>query len=1295
MIGVARTRLRHSRGRALTWASIVATMLVVMPGTTIGKTLNQVSFVLGPISTPKVTRAYTVNNDSISRYLFYRLGGGASFEYFDTEISQTRKAAFFVDPVWSRIIYAVEGDPIRETTYFSSGTDLFSHPEHLDLAPNGNVFVADTGNNRVVVYNYAAYTGPNVPPRKLYPMIQINGETAFSSPTKVHWEDNGTPNVSTDDILWVLDSESARLAAYHILYNGSTYYASPYIFLGMGTLGAGNHPSRPVAFTKMRSFSAPNQGASYCTEKLCVYDAANNRFVIYTVARDGGFISGAMIPFLVSWQAVPNPVPGTSYSDLVSDAWGNLLAVDRIGSRIIKFDSNLVPIESYGSPGTGPLGSEQMTDPVSLSFHRINGVGQATEYSGKGMLCELWGEQSGIQAVSLGVVAKDLSVVKAAGSDSMLISATTTDHSYVWVNIVDPGANNSTLRTLGGYVRAPGRVTVAWDGRRGDGSLAAPCKTYVARFQAIGLYSQPESSLVTASFYYKPARLNQVRVQSNVPGSRFSFDGRDTTVAGTFAVYPCSLCTVHSPHAPATQTISGVHYCFDRWSNGGYRAYHDIQVRGDSTVTLYLTSGPGPTWVGADSTLYDDAYDCKSPYRFLGSATLTTSSPTDTFRTWGNVKFRFPKVVGTVLNVNRPLIAKGASFETSDSTSNSTVHLWEGIRLGTNASIFLDSCFVRNGEYGITNCSSCTGVANATVTRSSFTANRQIDVALGFDPQRSPTAQFLGNQFFTAKGLNIAVAGSGAALIGSATVINNYFYTSVGGNPELAIQGGWQGEVSGNVFTVGVQNAQGIHLYQSGGASPGVSIRYNQFNILNSGGRVALYAPPTTSVVTQIDALNNNWSYYTSGQIASLITDHTDQSSLATVAYQPWTPSGGGGGGGGGGCPFVLMNGEDGLRVENSILGRSVYDGAPVSDAYPLGGTVPKSEGRIRLRIAEMGSETDEIDALAVGVVDVPDGQKLATDSSGNPVLIATPGTPLRAEKWTGRQSPAQSSVAPGEAFRGEAGDSVEFVLQPGDVAVLQSQGRIGVQLIPKPPLPAGRLGGEPAGITVRISPDTEGDRWFTLPPVIPREFWSTEVLPATGPNGEIARRIRVIWHSQHTLGWIGPVHATPVEPRILPCLGARNSGGRSVLEEVQSRDGQNLTLAPGEYVDLEFDARDAQPTAQYVLLAHGRYYASTLGESAPPVPRVYSLGQNRPNPFNPETAIEFGLPVASHVSLRVYDVAGRLVQTIVQQDLPAGFHVAKWDGRGGHGVPVASGVYFYELRAGSFADRRRMILLR
>lgn len=145
----------------------------------------------------------------------------------------------------------------------------------------------------------------------------------------------------------------------------------------------------------------------------------------------------------------------------------------------------------------------------------------------------------------------------------------------------------------------------------------------------------------------------------------------------------------------------------------------------------------------------------------------------------------------------------------------------------------------------------------------------------------------------------------------------------------------------------------------------------------------------------------------------------------------------------------------------------------------------------------------------------------------------------------------------------------------------------------------------------------------------------------------------------------------------------------------MQSRDGQNLTLAPGEYVDLEFDARDAQPTAQYVLLAHGRYYASTLGESAPPVPRVYSLGQNRPNPFNPETAIEFGLPVASHVSLRVYDVAGRLVQTIVQQDLPAGFHVAKWDGRGGHGVPVASGVYFYELRAGSFADRRRMILLR
>ncbi|MDH4038139.1 MAG: T9SS type A sorting domain-containing protein [Candidatus Krumholzibacteria bacterium] len=88
-------------------------------------------------------------------------------------------------------------------------------------------------------------------------------------------------------------------------------------------------------------------------------------------------------------------------------------------------------------------------------------------------------------------------------------------------------------------------------------------------------------------------------------------------------------------------------------------------------------------------------------------------------------------------------------------------------------------------------------------------------------------------------------------------------------------------------------------------------------------------------------------------------------------------------------------------------------------------------------------------------------------------------------------------------------------------------------------------------------------------------------------------------------------------------------------------------------------------------------------------------LGQNQPNPFNPSTSIRFAVPVASRVSLRVYDVAGRLVRTLADQDYAAGEHGVTWDGRDGRGEAVSAGVYFYRLAALDETRTRKMILLK
>ena len=89
-------------------------------------------------------------------------------------------------------------------------------------------------------------------------------------------------------------------------------------------------------------------------------------------------------------------------------------------------------------------------------------------------------------------------------------------------------------------------------------------------------------------------------------------------------------------------------------------------------------------------------------------------------------------------------------------------------------------------------------------------------------------------------------------------------------------------------------------------------------------------------------------------------------------------------------------------------------------------------------------------------------------------------------------------------------------------------------------------------------------------------------------------------------------------------------------------------------------------------------------------VPNQFVLHQNYPNPFNPTTTIEFTLPQGEFVTLTVYDLLGREVETLVARRLGAGTHRVTWDARG-----LTSGLYVYELRAGAFTARKKLMLLK
>ena len=89
-------------------------------------------------------------------------------------------------------------------------------------------------------------------------------------------------------------------------------------------------------------------------------------------------------------------------------------------------------------------------------------------------------------------------------------------------------------------------------------------------------------------------------------------------------------------------------------------------------------------------------------------------------------------------------------------------------------------------------------------------------------------------------------------------------------------------------------------------------------------------------------------------------------------------------------------------------------------------------------------------------------------------------------------------------------------------------------------------------------------------------------------------------------------------------------------------------------------------------------------------LPSEFLLSQNFPNPFNPSTKIKYSIPQSSNVVIKVFDVLGNEIETLVNEEKSAGTYEINW-----YAEQLPSGVYFYQLKAGSFVEIKKMVLLR
>jgi len=161
----------------------------------------------------------------------------------------------------------------------------------------------------------------------------------------------------------------------------------------------------------------------------------------------------------------------------------------------------------------------------------------------------------------------------------------------------------------------------------------------------------------------------------------------------------------------------------------------------------------------------------------------------------------------------------------------------------------------------------------------------------------------------------------------------------------------------------------------------------------------------------------------------------------------------------------------------------------------------------------------------------------------------------------------------------------------------------------------------------------------------------------------------------------------------------ATHSSAEDVASLLATADGLYASLGPGETIELVYTAPPPAPGLErdFVLTTEGYYETGErLAPDANGVGPVNAPVGSFPNPSNPATSIVFSVAdPGGRVSIRVFDLSGRMVRTLMNRPMAPGAYTLRWDGTNDQGAEVASGVYFCRMEAPGFTDERKLTLLK
>jgi len=370
------------------------------------------------------------------------------------------------DPAWDRLVYGEIDRGVSAFDGAQSGAGALDGPRGLAVDADGRIFVADSGNHRVLVLS----TRSEFDRLEMSVDFVIDG---LANPHDVAVSDRGTPLDTSDDVLYVANTGANQVVSYAL----SRDHAS--INNAIGTLGSGDeHFGGPIAITV-------GHDANGHTNRIFVADAHNQRLV-RLVDRGGQ----------LEWDGALGHDLGTITS-LDSDHWGNVYAAAPARGVVQKLTPQLLPVAELASerPRSFHIPFVNVTDHTAGTTTRAG--------HGGGVVVEEWSDQTGLRLLDLGVEVRDLAV---ESRDGVTASFTLTDRADVVAEILLDGA--VVARHPAGQLDA-GAATVTFTA--GDFTRPAGDGEYDVRITAQSTYDAAEAAQSRTSFDLRGAGLAQPR----------------------------------------------------------------------------------------------------------------------------------------------------------------------------------------------------------------------------------------------------------------------------------------------------------------------------------------------------------------------------------------------------------------------------------------------------------------------------------------------------------------------------------------------------------------------------------------------------------------------------------------------------------------------------------------------------------------------------------------------------------------------------------------------------------------